>query len=211
MTKCIIELHYLPCITYFATLSRFRKVMLERHEYYEKQTYRNRCLINTANGPERLTIPVTSKHGKVPITEVRIDYSQKWLNIHRRAIESAYRNAPYYEYYIDDLLAPLQKRYVFLYDLNFELLTICLKWLNLPITLAESLTYQKTAGEEIIDLRNAIQAKNQEGYANYFEGIEYQQVFGKPFVKNLSLVDLMFCEGPNALSVIRVIASRMNI
>jgi hypothetical protein len=88
-------------------------------------------------------VPLTSKHGKVLITDIRIDYSQKWLNNHWRTIESAYRNAPFFEHYADQVQKVLQKGHTFLYDLNMELLTICLKWLKSDISIEESITYEK--------------------------------------------------------------------
>ncbi|HEU5289727.1 MAG TPA: WbqC family protein, partial [Cyclobacteriaceae bacterium] len=126
----LIDLHYLPSIPYFTVLSSAEKIIIEKNEHFEKQSYRNRCHILTSQGVERLIVPLTSRSGKVLITEVRLDYSQKWLNNHWRAIESAYRSSPFFEYYADDLHTILFKKNVFLYDLNFELLTICLKWLK---------------------------------------------------------------------------------
>lgn len=200
---CLIDLHYLPCIEYFACLAQFETIIIERHEHYEKQSYRNRCHINTAHGFERLVIPVTSKHGKVKLSDVRIDNAQKWVNNHWRTIESAYRKAPFYEHYVDELNASLTKENTFLYDLNFELLTICLNWLNLKMTIKESETHEITLTSDVVDYRNMIHPKKSSQHATYFKPLKYQQVFGKTFVSNLSLIDLIFCEGPNALNFIR--------
>lgn len=200
--NAIIDLHYLPCIAYFSCISRFNTVIIEKHEYYEKQTFRNRCQINTANGVERLTVPLTSKHNKVLITDVRIDHSQKWLNNHWRAIESAYRNAPYFEHYADDLHKILLKKHVHLYELNVELLTICLSWLKFEILIKESVSYEKIPIQATQDMRNKIHAKKMEIDNINFASIRYQQVFGKTFVSNLSIIDLLFCEGPNARKIV---------
>ena len=83
----LIELQYLPPIEYFSALSQFDEVLLEKHEYFEKQTYRNRCYVNSVHDREMLIVPLTSKHGKIKISDVRIDYSQKWLNNHWRTIQ----------------------------------------------------------------------------------------------------------------------------
>jgi hypothetical protein len=200
--KALIELHYLPSIAYFSALYLAEKIIIEKHEHFIKQSYRNRCHILTAQGVERLVIPLTSKHGKVFITDVRIDYSQKWLNNHWRTIESAYRNAPFFEFYADDIRTALFKHHNFLYDLNFELLTICLKWLKLDVTLQESMAYVKTPEDGVIDMRNVIHAKNPEHQVNYFQPVSYTQVFGNKFAEGLSLIDLMFCEGPNSRKVV---------
>src|SRR6478752_7094271 len=141
--NALIELQYLPSIAYFAALQGAEKIILEKNENFIKQSFRNRCHILTAQGVERLVIPLTSKSGKVLITEVRIDYSQKWLNNHWRTIESAYRSSPFFEFYADDLHTILFRQHTFLYDLNVELLTICLKWLKWNVTLQESMSYEK--------------------------------------------------------------------
>ena len=200
--KALIELHYLPSIAYFSALYSAEKIIIEKHEHFIKQSYRNRCHILTAQGVERLVIPLTSKHGKVFITDVRIDYSQKWLNNHWRTIESAYRNAPFFEFYADDVQKVLFNNHNFLYDLNFELLTICLKWLNLNVTLQESMVYEKPLTEAVIDMRNMIHAKKQEHQAKHFQPVSYTQVFGNKFAEGLSLIDLVFCEGPAARTVV---------
>lgn len=198
----LIELHYLPSVPYFAALCSAEKIIIEKCEHFEKQSYRNRCHILTAQGVERLILPLTSKHGKVLITEVRIDYSQKWLNNHWRTIESAYRSSPFFEFYADDLYKILFRQHSFLYDLNFELLTICLKWLKFDVTVQESMSYEKVPANGIMDLRNVIHAKKPELYAPYFEPIQYQQVFGNKFAEGLSLLDLVFCEGPDSRKVV---------
>ena len=147
-------------------------------------------------------MPLTSKSGKVLITEVRLDYSQKWLNNHWRALESAYRGSPFFEFYADDLHNILFKKHVFLYDLNRELLTICLKWLKWNVTLQESMAYEKVPSNGAIDMRNVIHAKKPEQYARYFQPIPYPQVIGNKFAEGLSVIDLVFCEGPNSPKVV---------
>lgn len=203
----LIELHYLPAIPYFSLLHRAQKIIVEKHEHFSKQSFRNRCHILTAQGVERLVIPLTSKHGKVLITDIRIDYSQKWLNNHWRTIESAYRNAPFFEYYADDLNRILFRKHEFLYDLNWELLTNCLTWLKWDIRIEESEKYEKIPAEGIMDARNIIHAKKPEQYADYFQPVAYSQVFGNKFAEGLSIIDLVFCEGPTAGTVVASSAS----
>jgi hypothetical protein len=194
----LIELQYLAPISYFSLLQNFDTVFVEKFEHYEKQTYRNRCYIKTSQGVESLIVPLTAKHGKTLIKDVRIDYNQKWLNNHWRAIQSAYGKAPFYEYYQDDLQQALFKRQEFLYDLNLDLLTMCLKWLRCNIVVQESSLYEKTPQTGVSDFRSAINPKKAEGCNSFYKSVEYQQVFGSKFVDNLSIIDLIFCEGPGA-------------
>lgn len=201
---CLIELHYLPSVAWFAATHRFDGIVLERHEHFVKQSYRSRCRIVTAQGVHELTVPLTGKsgEGKTSITDVKIDHSQKWLNNHWRTIVSAYNNAPFFEYYADSLHSTLFKKHTFLYDLNLELLTICRGWLKLQNQVTETMAYEKTPAQGTTDLRNIVNAKKPASCEKYFQSQPYTQVFGHTFAENMSVIDLIFCEGPNARQVI---------
>lgn len=196
--NCLIELHYLPSIAWFAATEEFDTLVLEKHEHFVKQSYRNRCRILTSNGVQELSIPLTEKSGRTSITDIKIDHSQKWLNNHWRAIVSAYNKSPFFEFYSDALHNTLYKEHKFLFDLNLELLTICRGWLKLPDTVTETMAYEKVPQSGTTDLRNLVNAKKPAGYEKYFQPIKYTQVFGQTFAENLSVIDLIFCEGPNA-------------
>ncbi len=179
------------------------EVLLEKHENYIKQSYRNRCFISTAQGKEMLILPVTQKHGKTLIKDVRVDYAQKWQNNHWRTIESAYRKAPFYEHYSDALHQVLFKRFEFLFDLNLELLSFCLTSLTLRIRISETLAYEENSEVTFLDLRSFINAKKPWQERGIYQSAPYYQVFGSQFVENLSVIDLLFCEGPRATSLLR--------
>jgi WbqC-like protein family len=206
----LIETHYLPSIAYFSALQNVNEVLLEKHERFVKQSYRNRTYIVSTQGKEKLIVPLTSKHGKVLITDVRIDYGQKWLNQHWRAIQSAYGKAPFFEYYKEDLETVLFKKTTFLYDLNFELLSMCLKWLKRDVNLRESVAYEVTPSPPILDLRGSISFKNEENLVNFYRPYRYYQVFGNTFVGNASILDLIFSEGPGAARIVEASAVKMN-
>jgi len=198
----LIDLHYLPSLEYFSTLLQFDHIELEKFEYYEKQSYRNRCYINTAHGVDKLIVPLTAKHGKTIIKDVRIDNSQKWQNNHWRTIETAYRKAPYYEHYFDDLKNILYRHHNFLFDLNLELLSFCLKCIRFAPSLSVSVTYEKVPPPCVFDLRSKIIPKKPSIDRNFYKSVPYYQVFGKGFAENLSVIDLLFCEGPKATSLL---------
>lgn len=204
MKSVLIETHYLPSISYFSAIQGFDEIIVEKNENFIKQTYRNRCYINTTNGPEMLIIPLTAKHGKVPMCDVRIDYSQKWLNNHWRTLQSAYGNAPFFEFYSDDLHQLLFRKFELLYDLNFHLLSLCLGWLKLKKHLKQTEIFEKKPLLGISDFRNVIIAKNPTTSNKYYKPVQYNQVFGNMFVKDLSIVDLIFCTGPEASKLIQI-------
>jgi hypothetical protein len=199
----VTDLHYLPCVAYFSLIQRFDSLLVEKHEFYIKQSYRNRTYINTAHGSHCLIVPVTAKHGKTSISDVRIDYSHKWVNNHWRSIRSGYGKAPFFEYYAEDLEKLLFKKWAFLFEMNQELLTMCLRWLRLQLEVKETLAYEKKYHEEIFDGRSFVNAKNTANIGNIYRPVSYQQVFGNSFVENLSLLDLIFCCGPEAGRIVK--------
>jgi len=203
MDAVLIETQYLPSVAFFAAVYGNGTILLERHENYVKQSYRNRCQLVDASGRRELTVPVIHASGKVPITEIPIDNSQKWVNNHWRCIQSAYGKAPYFEYYADDLHDILYGKAACLYDLNRQLLSMCLKALRFDIKVAETMAYNKTVEKGVWDLRNAINVKKPAGLNGIFTSVPYTQVFGSSFVENASIIDLIFCVGPDAARIVK--------
>jgi hypothetical protein len=201
----LIDLHYLPCLEYFVQLLKAETIYLEAQENFQKQSYRNRCTILTSNKIDTLSVPVLKSNSKIPIKEVQIDYSQPWQKVHWRAIRSAYGKAPYYEYYSEYFEKIYDKKPQFLWDLNLEILTVCLKLLKIEKELLFTSEYNKEAGihvKETIDMRSLLHPKKQ----GEMSGIKYTQVFGRDFVTNLSVIDLIFNEGPNGKAVLKLSA-----
>lgn len=199
----LLEFHYLPCIAYFAYFSKYQHVILEAQENYVKQSYRNRCYILSANKVLPLSVPVHRGTGKKSTKDIQIDYSQKWVSNHWRAIKSAYGKSPFFEFYADQLHDILCKKFVFLIDLNWELLTFCLNQLSMTENkFAFSVHYEKHPCDGIYDARDQLMPNHHDDNREFFNPYEYEQVFGKNFVPNLSVIDLLFCIGPNARSYV---------
>ncbi len=209
-SQLLIELHFLPSIEYFCALDSFDKIIIEKHEHFTKQSFRNRCYILTSNGTERLTIPLIANHKKVMITDVKIDYTIRWRTNLWRTLESAYARSPFFEYYADDLRKELFLSNAYLYDLNTRLLSMCLQWLKWSKIVSESVAYEKTTPLEISDMRSLISAKKDFLSREIYQSQPYQQVFGSNFAPNLSLIDLVFCEGPGAAALIKASRKKLN-
>lgn len=198
-----VELHYLPCIQYFVYLSSFNKILIDPDDVYLKQTYRNRCRINGANNVENLIIPVKKIPNKKMMTrDVEIDYTQKWLNNHMRAIQSAYGKAPFFEYYREDFFEIYNKMPGRLLELNKELLTKCLEILDLNLNIEYAEIKEVTRKNDLCIIKNKINPKLLASKDLIYKPANYFQVFGNNFADNLSIIDLIFCEGPNARQIL---------
>jgi hypothetical protein len=195
------ELFYLPNLEYFSAILDQDEIIIDGSEQFQKQTYRNRCRILLANKVETLSVPVLGGNKKRNYRDIQIDYNQKWKNVHLRGIKSAYGKAPYYEYfypYIDDVY---RKNPKFLFDMNFELLTVCLKLLQLNVKV--SVLEKGRQITDNMDIRGSLNAKSAPGQYRFYQERPYFQLFGVDFAPNLSVIDLLFCEGSSARSILR--------
>ena len=163
-----------------------------------KQTYRNRCYIYGANGKLALNIPVVySQKNRQKYRDVQIFNAENWQSIHWKSLLSAYRTSPFFEYYEDDLLPLFQKPFNYLLDFNLSCFNVVCDCLQLNIQPLQTDTYYKTF-ENGYDLRGLVNAKKQP----ILDFSNYSQVFSDKngFLENLSILDLLFNEGPNAVN-----------
>ncbi|WP_439880147.1 WbqC family protein [Pontibacter sp. MBLB2868] len=193
---------YNPPVQYFWHALRTDGILVEQHENYVKQSYRNRCHVLTAQGVAPLSVPVLrgNSKDKTPVTEIEIDYTQKWHKVHWRTIQAAYGRAPYFEFYSDYVREVYERQPKYLFELNIDLLRLYLKLLKLNRTLNFTESYQKTAPGNVLDLRNRIHPKI---YHDNLHVKPYTQVFGKQFAPELSIIDLLFTQGPASLSYLQ--------
>ncbi|TDE16883.1 hypothetical protein E0F88_08555 [Dyadobacter psychrotolerans] len=179
----------------------YDSVLLDVEERYVKQTYRNRCTVLTANKVDTLTVPVKSEnHGLTK--DVRIDYSQDWVRRHLGCLQAAYGKSPFFEYYAPEFNAVFQKKYEFLIDLNYDLLTICLRLVGVKKEVTYNLSGLENTQNIIKNEVSEINNKKNKNIFKYYQPETYYQTFGNDFVSNLSIVDLIFNMGPEARSVL---------
>ncbi|GAB4053702.1 WbqC family protein [Spirosoma litoris] len=184
-------------------LMRFGGVQIEAYEHYQKQSFRNRCYVLTSNKVDALTVPVQQGTHHQPIRELRVANDQNWQIHHWRCLKAAYGKAPFFEYYAPYLEPVYQKKWTFLFDLNVELLTICLKLLQWRIPLNLTEWYEKTGPIGLFDARSKLNPGNSPETYVFHQPVVYPQNFGVDFVPNLSIVDLLFCQGPSSSDVLK--------
>lgn len=198
---------YFPPVEYFILAAGTGKVLIEKHENYSKQSYRNRCNILSANGVLSLVIPVKRFRGrKTAITDVRADNHYNWQKLHMVSIESAYRAAPFFEFYTDDIMPFFRTRYEWLLDLNTAIFERMLEVLGISVSWRYTQSYSRNSPPGFIDGRETIHPKKK--YHVFGESDpcpEYSQVFGDRwgFVPGLSILDLLFNTGPDAARLLR--------
>ena len=201
----LLSTAYLPPIQYISKFLLGESVFIENQENFQKQSYRNRCYIYGANGRQCLVIPVIKQHGeKTPISSVEIDYQMPWQKNHLKSILSAYRTSPFYEFYADEFNDFFTRRIGLLIDWNTCLLKYILNILHMNTVIQNTAVYEKYP-VNTIDLRESIHPKKRLCKPDQrFNPLPYMQVFRERhgFIPNLSIIDLLFNEGPNAGEVL---------
>ncbi len=194
-----LSIAYLAPVEYYLALANADKIVIEQHENYMKQSYRNRCCIATPNGIMDLCIPV-EKTGKELIRDIRISEHSNWQTNHWRSIETSYNSSPFFEYYKDDLQPFYEKKWNFLWDFNSEIQTKILDLLDFELIIDLSEKFEITI-DTGLDFRNKIHPKNESDvfFKKYYQ--VFEQKYG--FIKNLSIIDLLFNMGNESLLILQ--------
>lgn len=201
--KALLSSTYFGPIQWYQKLNRYDECLIERHESFIKQTYRNRMLIPTTNGPLALTIP-TNHDISLSMKDIRISDHANWRHVHWNALLSAYGESPFFEYYQDDIRPFYEKKYEFLFDFNMETTAKMIELLDIhpkiSITEAYIQSIELKEENEIKDFRDAIRPKKPLPDPE-FESKLYYQVYGQKygFQPNMSILDLLFNEGNEAI------------
>jgi len=202
MPSVYLSTAYLAPVQYYSKLIAYESVWMETCENYVKQTYRNRCMIATANGIQSLSVPV--EHAgteKCPTKDIRISDHGNWQHIHWNAIVSGYGMSPFFEYYADDFAPFYKQKYRFLFDFNERLRSLICELLDIHPDVKYTTEYLPEVPN---DFRIIIRPR-QPLVDNTFTPKPYYQVFREKhgFHPNLSIIDLLFNIGPEAVMVLR--------
>lgn len=202
----VADLFYLPNLEFFSLVKNAQSISFSLNDPFVKQTYRNRFEILLSNKVELLSVPVLKGTKNTKYRDVKIDYRQKWLNVHLRGLKSAYGKAPFFEYFYPSFEEVFLRNKAFLWELNWELLTICLNFLKVTVKLdlMEEISIESNEN----DIRGLLDTKCRYWEWEYYAPKPYPQLFGLDFVPNLSIVDLLFCEGPQSKGILDLSAKK---
>lgn len=199
-SQLLLPACYLPPISYFHTIHENNlPVVIEKYEHFQKQSYRTRARIASANGVQDLIVPI--QHGnkdRVPIKDIRISYEFDWQRLHWLSIQTAYRSSAYFEYYEDDFSRFYHEKFDYLLDFNVAQLELILKSIKLKRTLSFTEGYA-VSNSSLVDYREVIDPKKE---SVLLAPKEYYQVFldKNGFYPDLSIIDLLFNQGPQSKS-----------
>ena len=220
MTTALLQTTYFGPVQWYQKLKRYDHCVIEQYDSYQKQTYRNRCVIATANGLQALTVPVEVGGKKEEVREVRISDHNQWRRVHWNALQSAYSESPFFEYYADDIRPFFEQKYEFLIDFNEAIRQKMCELLDIDTSVSYSSGFMvqgsgfrvhgswfrvhgswfRVHGSGFRDFREVIHAKHPQDDPE-FQPRSYWQVFQHRygFQPNLSILDLLFCMGPEAV------------
>jgi hypothetical protein len=224
LSTALLSTTYFGPIQWYQKLNRYDLCVIEQFDNFQKQTYRNRCRIATANGSQVLTVPVERTEGKCLMRDVRISDHGAWRHLHWNALQSAYGESPFFEFYADDLHPFFERRWTFLLDFNMDITNKLCELFDIHPRLSLTTSYlpstageqeksfgkeEKTLGEDekspeemepFIDFREAIHPKHPLPDADFAPRAYYQQHAPRHgFQPNLSILDLLFNEGNEAI------------
>lgn len=193
--KLLIPSLFLPNLDYFAQLLPAKELTINSEAKYTKQSFANRCYIKGPHQIERLIVPIQKPATEATLNEIKIAYMDTWQLRNWRTIVNCYRKSPFFEFYepyFKQIL--LENSFDKLIDLNQALLTLCLALLKID----KPIRQVQTGFSAKIELKY----KHFGGYGSNFKSISYRQNFGNDFAPNLSLIDLLFCKGPESVDIL---------
>lgn len=202
----ILSTAYNAPIQYYSKLLMNKPVIIDIYEHFVKQSYRNRCIICSADGLLPLSIPVIySSREKTLTKDVRIAYDTNWQHMHWNALLSSYNSTPFFEYYADDYRILYENQFKYLLDFNQELFRLTCDNLNLDVSSISLSKVYKEINLDDVDYRSLINPKVETTKDKTFKNINYYQIFANKygFQSNVSILDLLFNMGNESIFVLQ--------
>jgi hypothetical protein len=200
----LLSTAYFAPVHFYSRVIAHPQVYIEQFEHFNKQTYRNRAIILGGNGPIALVVPVVKGRGpKILIKDLKVSYEMNWQRNQWQTIVSAYNSSPYFEFYKDDIQPFFEKKTEYLLDLNQNINETICELLEIENSTILTTDFEKVP-KEFLNFRETISPKNKTLPDPNFQPAEYTQVFSDKFgfTPNLSILDLLFNEGPNSYTIL---------
>ena len=199
----LIETQCCPPVSFFQMIADDTICCIEKHENYQKRSYRNRFYLAGVQGEFYLSIPlIKGKNKQQLITEVKISYDDNWILHYEKVFRTNYSSAPYYDFYVDGLMAIFQRKFEYLFDLNQQLLEWLLQQIGFShVQIQYTSEYNKSVSYP--DHRN--QLRPQKRKLSSQQKIRYVQVYEEKnnFITDLSILDMLFCCGPETYTLLK--------
>jgi hypothetical protein len=202
VNKIVMSTEYFPCVAWMELFLQHEQVFIEQFEYFERASFRNRCLTAGVNGIQTLSIPIAGgRNQKCIMKNLRVCYDTDWMKLHWKTIYSNYKRSAFFDYFEDELNAFFQQKHAFVLDWNLQSLEFLIKCMNIKKQYALSDVYTKPVNLDMLDARSLITMAN---YDTFCDEKIYWQTFNDrhDFQPNLSCLDLLFCEGASSVQVL---------
>jgi hypothetical protein len=197
----LIDLHYLPSLEYFTCLLGYQNIFVDFSGFYKKQTFHNRCYILDSKKINALIVPIYGSKRLLLYKDAKIYDAHRSLRHQWHSICTAYGRSPYFSFLKDEFAPFFNGNYKFLLDLNFGLLQTCFSLLGLKQNL-QIYDGGDGIGGDCANFINFISPKKNYKLNKIYKPSVYKQVFGAEFIPNLSILDLLFCQGNAAYSIL---------
>lgn len=190
--------------TYFSPISQYSeivkadKIIFEMDDNFQKQSYRNRCYIYNSNGKQLLSVPVKhlTKDSRKKTKDTLVENDFPWQDQHFKSLKIAYRTSPFFEFFEDDLAPIFEKKYTYLQDLNIDTFLFLTDALQIETTFSKTQEYKFEPNGKDFRLLAEIKQQPEKLVEKYIQMFDDKH----GFIPNLSILDLLFMEGPNAIS-----------
>lgn len=204
MKSIIIENQLLPPISIYSIFVQSKNIIIEKHDNYNKRTYRNRFIINSSTGPQMISIPLKKGKNQLLYKDVKISYDNDWVKNIKKTLKTCYGSAPFFDFIYEDIIQIFEKRYKYLFDMNTEFRNYINDFLEIDTIFDYTQEYKKAYDSKIIDLRDSFLPAHDLKSIVDGKNMSFRSIFEEKenLIKNPSILDLLFNMGKYSFEVL---------